>query len=43
MKNIKFVDFNGKGKYSAPEFVWEKSIGPTALTFLASDKLGAEI
>ena len=41
-ENIKFVDFNGKGKYSAPEFVWEKSIGPTALTFLASDKLGAE-
>ena len=41
-ENIKFVDFNGKGKYSAPEFVWEKSIGPTALIFLASDKLGAE-
>jgi aldose sugar dehydrogenase len=41
-ENIKLVDFDGKGKYSAPEFVWEKSIGPTALTFLASDKLGAE-
>jgi glucose/arabinose dehydrogenase len=41
-ENIKLVDFDGKGKYSAPEFVWEKSIGPTALIFLASDKLGAE-
>ena len=41
-ENIKLVDFDGKGKYSAPEFVWEKSIGPTALTFLASDNLGAE-
>ena len=41
-ENIKLVDFDGKGKYSAPEFVWEKSIGPTALVFLASDKLGAE-
>ena len=41
-ENIKFVDFDGKGKYSAPEFVWEKSIGPTALIFLESDKLGAE-
>ena len=41
-ENIKLVDFDGKGKYSAPEFVWEKSIGPTALTFLASDGLGTE-
>lgn len=41
-ENIKFVDFDGKGKYSAPEFAWEKSIGPTALIFLASDKLGEE-
>lgn len=41
-ENIKFVHFDGKGKYSAPEFAWEKSIGPTALAFLGSDKLGAE-
>lgn len=41
-EKIKFVDFDGKGKYSSPEFAWEKSIGPTALAFLASDKLGAE-
>lgn len=41
-EEINLVDFNGKGKYSNPEFVWEKSIGPTALIFLTSDKLGAE-
>ncbi|HYY85638.1 MAG TPA: PQQ-dependent sugar dehydrogenase, partial [Nitrososphaeraceae archaeon] len=41
-ENIELVDFDGKGKYSAPEFEWEKPIGPTALIFLESDKLGAE-
>jgi aldose sugar dehydrogenase len=41
-ENLKLVDFDGKGNYSNPEFVWEKSVGPTALLFLASDKLGAE-
>jgi glucose/arabinose dehydrogenase len=40
--NVKLVNFDGKGKYSAPEFEWEKSVGPTALIFLQSDKLGAE-
>ena len=37
------VDFNGKGKYSDPEFTW-KSKGPglTALKFLDSDKLGKQ-
>jgi len=39
--NVKLVNFDGKGKYSAPEFEWEKPIGPTALIFLQSDKLGA--
>jgi glucose/arabinose dehydrogenase len=37
-----FVDFNGRGKYSNPEFTWAASIGPTALKFLDSDKLGKE-
>ena len=37
-----FVDFDGKGKYSAPEFVWDKTVGPTALIFLGSDKLGQD-
>jgi glucose/arabinose dehydrogenase len=27
------VDFNRRGKYSPPEFVWPKPVGPTALTF----------
>ena len=33
-------NFNGKGKYSAPEFTWSHTVGPTALKFLNSDKLG---
>ena len=39
-KEVVFVDFNGKGKYSKPEFVWDKTVAPTALIFLDSDKLG---
>ncbi|HZB17822.1 MAG TPA: PQQ-dependent sugar dehydrogenase, partial [Nitrososphaeraceae archaeon] len=35
------VDFEGKGHYSAPEFIWVKTIAPTALLFLNSDKLGS--
>jgi len=34
------VDFGGKGKYSPPEFTWYHTLGPTALKFLNSDKLG---
>ena len=37
---VGFVNFNGKGKYSKPEFVWDKTVAPTALIFLDSDKLG---
>jgi aldose sugar dehydrogenase len=36
------VDFNGKGKYSAPEFIWNQTVAPTALRFLDSDRLGAD-
>jgi len=39
-KQVEFVNFNGKGKYSNPEFVWDKTVAPTALTFIDSDKLG---
>jgi aldose sugar dehydrogenase len=39
-KEVKFVNFNGKGKYSSPEFVWDKTVAPTALIFLDSEKLG---
>ena len=35
------LDFNGNGRYSEPEFVWNGSpVGPTALKFLDSDRLG---
>lgn len=36
------VEFNGKGKYSPPEFTWNKPVGPTAIKFLTTDKLGKE-
>jgi aldose sugar dehydrogenase len=36
------VDFNGRGKYSPPEFIWKYTVGPTALKFLNSDKYGKE-
>ena len=41
-KEIELVNFNGKGKYSKPEFVWDKTVAPTALIFLDSDKLGKQ-
>jgi len=34
------VDFGGKGKYSAPEFIWNNTVGATAIKFFKSDKLG---
>jgi aldose sugar dehydrogenase len=34
------IYFEGKGKYSTPEFIWNRSVGVTALKFLDSDKLG---
>jgi glucose/arabinose dehydrogenase len=36
------VSFDGKGKYSDPEFEWTVTLGPTAVKFLNSDKLRAE-
>jgi aldose sugar dehydrogenase len=35
-------DYNGHGKYSSPEFIWNDSIGVTAIKFFNSDKLGKE-
>jgi aldose sugar dehydrogenase len=41
--NEHLVDFDGRGKYSSPEFTWLHSgIGVTALRFLDSDKLGKQ-
>jgi glucose/arabinose dehydrogenase len=36
------VEFNGKGKYSAPEFTWNQTVGPTQIKFLHSDKYPIE-
>ena len=37
------VDFQGKGKYHPPEFTWySPQVGPTAIKFLDSDKLGKQ-
>jgi aldose sugar dehydrogenase len=40
--DIEFIDFDGKGRYSNPEFVWDRPVAPTALVFLNSDKLGQQ-
>ena len=36
------VNFNGKGKYSNPEFVWNNTVSPTSLLFFDSDNFGAD-
>jgi len=42
LKPNNLEDFGGKGKYSAPEFIWSHTIGPTAITFVDTDKLGKQ-
>ena len=34
------VDFGGRGRYSSPEFIWNQTVGVTAIKFLNSDELG---
>ena len=36
------INFDGKGIYRSPEFVWNQTVGPSALKFLNSDKLGKQ-
>jgi glucose/arabinose dehydrogenase len=36
------VDFQGRGKYRAPELMWLNTTAPTAIVFLDSDKLGEQ-
>ena len=36
------VNFEGKGRYSDPEFVWHNVVAPTAILFLTSDNLGGD-
>ena len=35
-------DFAGLGRYSNPEFVWTEVVGPTAIKFLDSNRLGQQ-
>ena len=41
-KTDNLVDFNGKGRYSPPEFTWQDTVGPTAIKFLTAPKLGTQ-
>ena len=36
------VDFDGRGKYSEPEFTWNQTVGPSQMKFLNSDKFPSE-
>jgi glucose/arabinose dehydrogenase len=36
------VNFQGSGNYRDPEFVWTDTVGPTAIKFLDSDRLGKQ-
>jgi glucose/arabinose dehydrogenase len=36
------VNFNGKGYYSLPEFIWKQSVGPSAIKFLKSKIYGTK-
>ena len=37
--NPDVIEFDGKGKYSEPEFIWNNSVGPSAVKFLNSDAI----
>jgi glucose/arabinose dehydrogenase len=39
---VRLATFDGKGKYSHPEFTWDYVVAPTSLKFLHSDKLGKQ-
>lgn len=41
-QTVRLFDFGGIGEYSSPEFIWNKTVGPTAVKFLSTDKLGKE-
>ena len=36
------VDFDGRGHYRDPELVWLHTVGPTAIQFMTSSKLGSQ-
>jgi len=41
-KHSSLVNMSNNAQYSDPKFEWEDPIGPTALVFLSSDKLGPQ-
>lgn len=40
--NDGLVTFDGRGRYSDPEFVWNSTVSPTALLFFKSERFGPE-
>jgi aldose sugar dehydrogenase len=40
--NLNLVQFGGRGQYSAPEFVWNETVAPSAIKFLNSQKYGTK-
>jgi glucose/arabinose dehydrogenase len=40
--NPEVLNFDGKGKYSEPEFIWNNSVGPSAVKFLNSNIYGQD-
>jgi aldose sugar dehydrogenase len=40
--NSELVDFDGRGHYRDPELVWLHTVGPTAILFMTSSKLGPQ-
>ncbi|HYY66715.1 MAG TPA: PQQ-dependent sugar dehydrogenase [Nitrososphaeraceae archaeon] len=41
-ETVSLVNFNGRGEYAAPKFIWYTPAIPTAIKFLNSDKLGKQ-
>jgi aldose sugar dehydrogenase len=42
LQSNSLVNFGGRGIYHVPQFTWNKTIGPTAIKFFNSDKLGKQ-
>jgi glucose/arabinose dehydrogenase len=42
LEKEKLVTFGGRGKYSAPEYIWFYTVGPSQIKFLNSGKLGEQ-
>jgi glucose/arabinose dehydrogenase len=42
LKPESLINFNQKNTYSTPEFMWKHPVGPAAIKFFNSDKLGQE-